>query len=174
VLPFLSHLPPRERSAFVRNALRFPMLAVLLGYATMPLVSGGGPRFGPMITTAPGPWAGAVGAAACVAALVVYSLWPFARRRPQMVGLGNLHFYLAAFACMGLFFGLFRAGPDSMFERDPEAVARFAGYVKIRAAAGWLLCATAALPVVGWALTRRARRTPSATTDETASPSTKA
>jgi len=158
----------------MRNLLRFPMLAILLGYATMPLVSGDAHRFGPMIRTLPGPWAGFVGAAGCVAALAVYSLWPYARRRPQPVFLGNLHFYLTAFACMGLFFGLFRAGSDSMFVTDPELVTRFSSYVRVRSLAGWLLCATAALPVLGVILMRRAGPAPSATTDEPASPPAKA
>lgn len=169
VLPFLAHLPKRERVAFLRNVLRFPMLAILLGYATVPLVSGGAP-FGPMITTAPGPWAGFVGAAGCVLGLVVYTVAPFLRRRPLSVALGDVHFYLAALACMGLFFGLFRAGSDAMFIRDPEVVARFAGYVRLRALSGWVLCATAALPFVAIALRSRARRTPSSTTAGSASP----
>lgn len=174
MLPFLSHLPKRERVAFVRNILRFPLLAILLGYATVPLVSATAHRFGPMITTPPGPWAGFVGAGGCVLGLLVYTLVPFLKRRPLHVALGDAHFYTAALACMGLFFGLFRAGSDAMFIRDPELVARFAGFVRLRSVSGWLLCATAALPFVALVLNRRERRTPSSTTDDPASPTARA
>lgn len=168
MLPFLAHLPKRERVAFVRNILRFPMLGVLLVYAYLPFFGASARRFGPLITAAPGPWAGLVGAAGCALGLVVYTLWPFARRRPLRIGLGDLHFYLAALSCMGLFFGLFQAGSDAIFVRDPELVARFASFVKIRAAAGWLLCATAALPLVALFTGRASRGTPSPTTGEPA------
>lgn len=170
MLPFLAHLPKPERVAFLRNVLRFPMLAILLVYAYLPLFGASARRFGPLITTAPGPWAGMIGAAGCAAGLVVYALVPFVRRKPLRVVLADVHFYVAALACMGLFFGLFQAGSDAIFVRDPELVARFAGFVKIRAAAGWLLCATACLPVVALATGRSARRTPSPRTDAPASP----
>jgi hypothetical protein len=168
VLPLLAHLPKRERVAFVRNVLRFPMLGFLLVYAHLPFFGASAGRFGPLITTAPGPWAGMIGAAGCGLGLLVYTLSPFARRRPLRIGLGDLHFYLVALSCMGLFFGLFQAGSDAIFVRDPELVARFAGFVKIRAAAGWLLCATAALPLVALVTPRTSGRTPSPTTGEPA------
>jgi len=170
VLPFLAHLEKRERVAFVRNILRFPMLGILLVYAYLPFFGASARRFGPIITTAPGPWAGVIGAVGCGAALLVYTLLPFLRRRPLRIAIADVHFYLSALACMGLFFGLFQAGSDAIFIRDPELVARFASFVKIRAAAGWLLCATAALPIVAIVTGRASRGTPSPTTDEPASP----
>lgn len=170
VLPFLAHLPRTERVAFVRNLLRFPMLGILLVYAYLPLFGASAHRFGPLITAAPGPWAGMIGAAGCGAALVVYTLLPFMRRRPLRIALADVHFYVAALACMGLFFGLFRAGSDAIFVRDPELVARFATFVKLRAAAGWLLCATAMLPAVAFFIRPPASRTPSSTMDAPASP----
>lgn len=170
VLPFLAHLEKRERVAFVRNLLRFPMLGVLLVYAYLPFFGASARRFGPIVTAAPGPWAGLVGAAGCAAALLFYTLLPFLRRRPLRVGLADIHFYVAALACMGLFFGLFRAGSDAIFIRDPELVARFAGFVKIRAGAGWLLCAVSLLPVAALVTGRASRETPSPTTDAPASP----
>jgi hypothetical protein len=169
VLPFLAHLPRPERVAFVRNIMRFPLLAILLVYAYLPFFGASAHPFGPLITTPPGPWAGMIGAAGCALGLVVYTLLPFFRRQPLRTVLGDIHFYGAALACMGLFFGLFRSGSDAIFIRDPELVARFATFVQLRAAAGWLLCATAVLPALALFTASPARRTPSGRTGAPAS-----
>jgi len=168
VLAALKDLSRRERVAFTRNLLRFPMLGAILLFESVPRLGAHARTLGPMVTAGAGPWAGVIGAAGCFAAVLAYAVVPLLRRRPLVTTLGDVHFYVAALAVMGLLVGLFQAGSDSILIRDPEGLRRIAGFVRIRVVSGWILCATALLPAIAW-LSARARRTPSPTTDGAAS-----
>ena len=156
MFPGMAALERRDRIAVVRNAVRFPVLGVLLLYAYLPLLRADPSRLGPIITAAPGPLAGVIGGIGCFLAVFTYALWPALRpgTRPN-AKLADLQFFTTALACVGVFVGLFLAGSDSVYARDPEVVRSIAGHIRLRSVSAWVLCASATVPIVSALVERR-------------------